>query len=1054
MVHGRYDGSRRRSSLSCASARRLVGTVLIVGVLGLGAGSAAGADGLVVAQATTTGYPTVELSVDAPPTAATLTPGDVLVTEDGAPVAASLSRLVGPGLELVLVVDASRAMNGGWLEQAKVAALQFLERLPPATRVGLVRFGGDVQVLAPPTTDRAGLRDSLGQLVAGGSTPLYDAVVAAGGTFTADARERVVVLLSAGGDFDASEATIDAAAAAVRGAHVEVVSIENPRTSPLALARLAIEGRGDVRAIEPAGLAAAYGGLADALVGRYTITYRSTGHGTVSVGVSSPAGTVSSQLELPPAVAPTPSPTPASTPAPAVPPATTAVPTAPATVVAPPSTLAPAPTSALAPPTTVAPAASGSVAPPTAGPVGTRRGPNRLARIALVAGVLGLLALLAGAARRARHREHEPVERRADAAGAVDGVDDPDGSRFRSLLETRLDRERTVTLDDGARRRPADAPFVVAVADGEPEAYDYARFSELAGPLAEPDGGAEDGAEHEHRVAFRPSLSRRQRGLVMPLLALNMAVATGFYVWLIQPAHLPQSAHRGLAIAVLGYLMLGGIVIIEGMRLVSSFALSWWAWRAHDPVPVRPDSGLRVAFTTTIVPSREPLDVVRRTLLAAKDIEYDGVLDVWLLDEGNDPDVRDLCRELGVRHFTRSGIAKWNRPSGRYRARTKHGNHNAWLAAHGRRYDVEISVDPDHAPLPNICERLLGYFRDPDVAFVCGPQVYGNYRSFLTRAAESQAYLFQSVIQRAANRDSCGMFVGTNHAYRISVWRQIGGFQDSITEDMATSFAVHGARNPDTGNAWKSVYTPDVIAVGEGPATWTDFFSQQLRWARGTDDVLVHGGLHRFRQLAWARRLHYALLCSYYPFVAAGWMLGLLLSAVYVVTGATGLHLTDLRSWFTLYADLALVQTSLYFWLRRLNVSPHEPEGSAGVAGMFVSMLATPVYITALVGAVLRRPLSFVVTPKGKSATTDGLATFQKHLRWAGASLVVIACAFASGRALWAALLAPSICLFVSVTPIVMWLARRERRPTRPTLSAVPAPLRSEEDLVLSESTA
>ena len=545
--------------------------------------------------------------------------------------------------------------------------------------------------------------------------------------------------------------------------------------------------------------------------------------------------------------------------------------------------------------------------------------------------------------------------------------------------------------------------------------YDYERCSTLAGPLGE--------AADDYRVAFRPALRRGQRGLVLPLVALNLAVATAFYLWLVQPAHRPLTGGRGAPAAVLAYLMMVGVVVIEGMRLVSSFTLCWSAWRASDPVPVAAEPGLRLAFTTTIVPSKEPIEVVRRTLVAALRIEHDGPLDVWLLDEGNDHRVRAMCAELGVRHFTRHRIKKWNRPVGRFRARTKHGNHNAWLAAHGHRYDVVISVDPDHVPLPNMAQRLLGYFRDPDVAFVCGPQVYGNYDTFLTRAAESQAYLFQSVIQRAANHEACGMFVGTNHAYRVAAWWAVGGFQDSITEDMATSFAVHGAANPATGRPWTSVYTPDVVAVGEGPASWTDFFTQQLRWSRGTDEVLVRGGLARLRALSWPRRVHYALLCSYYPFVAVGWVLGLGLAALYVVTGVTGLHLSDMRGWLTLYVDLVLVQSSLYFWLRRLNVSPHEQEGTAGIAGMFVSMLATPMYVSALLGALRRRPLGFVVTPKGDRATLDSLATFRRHLWWAAAALVVMVAGVVSGRALWAALLAPTICLFVCCTPVVLWRA-------------------------------
>lgn len=77
------------------------------------------------------------------------------------------------------------------------------------------------------------------------------------------------------------------------------------------------------------------------------------------------------------------------------------------------------------------------------------------------------------------------------------------------------------------------------------------------------------------------------------------------------------------------------------------------------------------------------------------------------------------------------------------------------------------------------------------------------------------------------------MFVGTSNAVRIKALKQIGGLYDSITEDMATGFEIHRAKNPATGRKWRSVYTPDVLAVGEGPSAWTDFFTQQMRWSRG-----------------------------------------------------------------------------------------------------------------------------------------------------------------------------------------------------------------------------
>lgn len=67
---------------------------------------------------------------------------------------------------------------------------------------------------------------------------------------------------------------------------------------------------------------------------------------------------------------------------------------------------------------------------------------------------------------------------------------------------------------------------------------------------------------------------------------------------------------------------------------------------------------------------------------------------------------------------------------------------------HGDDYDFFASVDTDHVPLPDFLERMLGYLRDPDVAFVVGPQVYGNYTGLVTKAAESQQFLFHALIQR------------------------------------------------------------------------------------------------------------------------------------------------------------------------------------------------------------------------------------------------------------------------------------------------------------------
>ncbi|RLU76965.1 glycosyl transferase, partial [Streptomyces griseocarneus] len=427
--------------------------------------------------------------------------------------------------------------------------------------------------------------------------------------------------------------------------------------------------------------------------------------------------------------------------------------------------------------------------------------------------------------------------------------------------------------------------------------------------------------------------------------------------------------------------MLVCVGLVEVFRVVNVVSVAHASWVARDPVPVVAPSGWRVAFCTTFVPGKEPLSLVAATLEGAVGVGYAGVVDVWLLDEGDDPEVRELCARLGVRHFSRKGVARWNRPSGRFRARTKHGNYNAWLDAHGDAYDFLACVDTDHVPLPNFLERMLGYFRDPDVAFVVGPQVYGNFGG-VAAGAESQQFVFHALVQRAGNRYGSAMFVGTSNCVRVSVLRQIGGFYDSITEDMATGLEIHCRRNPVTGGRWRSVYTPDVLAVGEGPASWTDFFSQQLRWARGTFETLLcqWGGV--VWGLSWGRVWNYGLMVAYYPLAALTWVLGGVACVLFLVVGAGGLGVSW-PVWLMLYGDGMVLQVVLYVVNRRHNVSPHERVGSWGVVGMVMSAVAGPLYARALGQALLRRRSGFVVTPKGDSVSGDGVGAFRTHVGWA-----------------------------------------------------------------------
>jgi cellulose synthase/poly-beta-1,6-N-acetylglucosamine synthase-like glycosyltransferase len=550
----------------------------------------------------------------------------------------------------------------------------------------------------------------------------------------------------------------------------------------------------------------------------------------------------------------------------------------------------------------------------------------------------------------------------------------------------------------------------------------YADCIEIAGPLTEPVG-------ERVRVEYRRLLSRRELAAFSLLVLCNAAATALFIGWLLLPAHIPLVATFGLRggwrldLARLGFCL---IVLTEGVRLAQNFAVWVYGFFAKDPVPIAAEPGLNVAVLTTIVPAKEPIDIAERTLLAMKRLRYPGNVDVWILDEGDDPAVRAMAERIGVRHFTRKGRPEYNQPSGPYRAKTKSGNHNAWRAEHEAGYDVVAQMDPDHVPWEGFLERTLGYFRDPDTAFVVAPQVYGNmYENWIAQGASTQQYLFSAVVERAGNGMGAPLLIGTNHLYRPAAWRQIGGYQDTLVEDQMTGMRVQGTVNPATGRNWRGVYTPDVLAVGEGPATWTDYFNQQKRWAYGIWTIMLSRKLRKGMKLSLAQRWLYGMVQFYYPSAALAAGLGILATSLYLFFGIASIQI-DTAHWITLWLVSMGSWFALWLWLRRFNLAEHE-RVEFGLAGMGLSLLAGPIYVAAGIASVLRRPLVYAVTAKGSLSSVDSLRSFRVHYLWAGFGALLLGASFELGHAapllqFWA-----SVAIMTGIAPPLMLLLTRFR---------------------------
>ncbi len=240
----------------------------------------------------------------------------------------------------------------------------------------------------------------------------------------------------------------------------------------------------------------------------------------------------------------------------------------------------------------------------------------------------------------------------------------------------------------------------------------------------------------------------------------------------------------------------------------------------------------------------EDLGVIRRTVRAALAIR--GAHETWVLDDGRSDDVRDLAAVMGARYVRRLSSNA-----------AKAGNINhALTLAKGEFFAV---FDADFAPEPSFLEETLPFFGDRSVAFVQTPQAYGNLHTVIARGAAYMQTVFYRFIQPGRNRFNAAFCVGTNVLFRRGAIDEVGGLHtDSKSEDVWTALALHE-------RGWRSVFIPDVLAVGDAPETVEAYSKQQLRWATGGFEILLkRNPLSPRRTLTADQRIQYFVTATFY----------------------------------------------------------------------------------------------------------------------------------------------------------------------------------------------
>lgn len=364
-----------------------------------------------------------------------------------------------------------------------------------------------------------------------------------------------------------------------------------------------------------------------------------------------------------------------------------------------------------------------------------------------------------------------------------------------------------------------------------------------------------------------------------------------------------------------------------------------------EPVHVVPE-GLTVAV---LIPTYdEPAEVIAPTIAAACALEP--AHQTWVLDDGDRPWVAAMCRAYGARYVSRPE-----------HDHAKAGNLNHALAlmeneaeAGAENVDVIAVLDCDHVPLPTFLTSTLGWFEDPEIALVQGPQSFYNAGAFDDDGVNGEQGLFFNVLMAARNHAHAGPFwCGSTSLVRTAALRGIGGVATAtIVEDLDTTLGLLKA-------GWRTTYHHQTLAVGLAPATADQYLLQRRRWGLGAMQVLTKERLWRAKHwLSWRNYYEY-LGGTLWWLEGAATILVLLVPVTMLLTGAQ----TSTAS------PAAFTSVFMLTFLVRLwgskRLYRHQLSWTNALA---LRILRIPVGLSCLWWLLTRRTLAFQVTPKEGTA--------------------------------------------------------------------------------------
>jgi cellulose synthase/poly-beta-1,6-N-acetylglucosamine synthase-like glycosyltransferase len=219
----------------------------------------------------------------------------------------------------------------------------------------------------------------------------------------------------------------------------------------------------------------------------------------------------------------------------------------------------------------------------------------------------------------------------------------------------------------------------------------------------------------------------------------------------------------------------------------------------------------------------EPPDVVTKTLMALRDLDYDAfevlVVDNNTKDEQLWRPVEQLCRELGPR-FRFFHLPVW--PG------FKAGALNFALRNTASHASLIGVIDADYESAPNYLIDIVGHFVDPGVAFVQTPQDYRNWSlGRFSRTCHWEYWQVFAVSMVLRNRRNAILMHGTMSLVRKEMLERAGAWAEwCLTEDSELGLRI-------LAQGHSGVYVSQTYGRGLIPFTYRDYKAQRRRWVIG-----------------------------------------------------------------------------------------------------------------------------------------------------------------------------------------------------------------------------